>query len=115
MNEQIENIIKNILKGRDSELIALKPSPKKFLKVPSYVSKNPEYETLHEIKTLDKAFFAIVKGSRENTYSAVFAVISGLIFELDEYSFEALGMNEELLNYYYEVTGKSPINYTFEF
>lgn len=107
--------MENILKGKNTQLIAFKESPKKFLKVPGYVRKNPEYTVLHQVKQIDKAYFAIVKGNRENIYSAVFAVIGSLVFELDEYSFEALGMNEELLNYYYEITGKSPTNYTFDF
>lgn len=115
MKDQIRNIIERMLKAKNCQLMAVKQSPRKFLKVPSYATNNPEYTVLHGVKKLDNAFFVIVEGSRQNIHSAVFAVIGSFVFELDEYSFEALGMDEDLANYYYEFIGDSSTNYAFNF
>lgn len=111
MCDQIKNIIERQLKTQETQLLQLKQSPKKFLKVPAFVYNNPEYYVLHEVKKLDDAYFAIVEGKRKNCYATVFVVIRGFVFELDEYSFEALGMNAALEEYYHQ----NMENYAFSF
>lgn len=113
--QTVKEIVESMLQRENRQLLAIKQAPKKFLKVPSYVYKNSEYTVLFEVKKIDEAFFAVVQGNRQNQYSAVFVVIKGFVFELDEYAFEALGMGENLLNFYYEVMGQPSENYAFSF